>query len=143
MEETIQVTERFEKRRLIITLGEKDAPAQYAWQGVTFTSREDGSDFKPPMDEMRPATVEEVQAHIGQAVLDLQAVISAKDALIAQVRAEHDITIAGWEANVTTLRAELDARNEQITSLQQTMAQMAEAHSRDREKLLAAKTALA
>lgn len=120
--ETIQIVERFEKRRLIVTLGEAGAPAQYTWEGVLFTERQDGSEFRAPAAEYRPATAEEVEQYLGKAAIDIQAAIEAKDAVIASVRAEAATQLAAKDESIAALRAHVEEQQQVITQLRSELA---------------------
>ena len=82
------ITETIEKRRLIVTLGEAQAPASWAWDAMRFLRNDDGSDAAPPQTVTVPCTEAEAAAYISQAMVDLGASISAKDAQIAVLSAQ-------------------------------------------------------
>ena len=104
------ITERIEKRELIVTLGAHAAPASYRWSAMRFlTNDEDGSDAAPPQRVSVPATAEEVSAHIGEAVTSLLADIAAdtivRQALAADLDTERRARQA-LEAQVAAVPAE-------------------------------------
>lgn len=83
------ITERIEKRELVVTLGANEAPASYRWNAMRFlTNDEDGSDAAPPQRVSIPATAEEVAAHIGASVVQLLADIEADTARYQALQAE-------------------------------------------------------
>lgn len=83
------ITERIEKRELIVTLGAHEAPASYRWSAMRFlTNDEDGSDAAPPQRVSIPATAEEVSAHIGASVVQLLADIEADTARYQALQTE-------------------------------------------------------
>lgn len=86
------INQTFEKRRLIIILGENGAPAGGAWEGVVFTKNDDGSDAAPPFTKQYSASEDDVAKHISQAALDqntqLVASITRVGELTEQVKAQ-------------------------------------------------------
>ena len=84
------ITETIEKRRLVVTLGEGQAPASWHWDAVRFLRNDDGSDAAPPQNVTVPCTAQEAAAHISQSMVDLNASIAAKDASIATLTSERD-----------------------------------------------------
>lgn len=116
------ITQTLERRRLIITLGENEAPSHWQWECVAFI-RDDGVDVVAPSTKYVDCTAEEAAAHIGQAALDQLAVIEAKDrrilALAADLEAERvarredaaaaAAAAAAAQARVDALSAEIEA----------------------------------
>lgn len=92
------ITERIEKRQLIIDLGAGETPSAWRWKVMHFLSYEDGSDVAPPRQTEVVATAEEVSAHIGAAVVEQSRAIAADK--------------ADYEASVAALTAERDAWRE-------------------------------
>lgn len=107
------ITETIEKRRLVITLGEFEAPASWHWEAVRFLRNDDNTDAAPPQNVTVPCTQEEAAAHISQAMADQATAIIAKDAAIATLTAQRDTAMAAatkvaqadadWETHVRPL----------------------------------------
>lgn len=95
------ITERIEKRQLIIDLGKDEAPTAWRWRVVKFFTYADGSEAGTKHDEI-PATDEEVAEHISAAVLS-----QARD--IAADRAEMDAVKAKLASAVIALNAVVKA----------------------------------
>jgi flagellin-like hook-associated protein FlgL len=107
------IIESVEKRRLIITLGEHEAPAQWQWDCIRFL-RDDqsGKDAAPPQPVLVDATADEVAEHLGKAATDQVASLNAASAAIAEKSSALDAAnaqIADLQASVGALQAKLDA----------------------------------
>lgn len=94
------ITETLEKRRLVVTLGQFEAPSAWHWECVRFLRNDDGSDAAPPQNVSIACSAADVSAHIGQAMLDQIGVLTAKDALVAAAQAERDAAIADKDATI-------------------------------------------
>jgi hypothetical protein len=107
------ISETVEKRKLVVTLGEFEAPASWQWEAVRFLRNDDGTDAAPPQNVVVPCTPEEAAAHIGQAAIDMNATMAAKDALIAALREQLATEVAALtedrDTKVAALTAQRDA----------------------------------
>lgn len=126
--QTIEITEVYDKRELIIALGEGGVPASYRWRGTVFTRRPDGSDYAPPRTEEREATADEAAVYTSDAIVSLNAQIAAKDALIAQRAGEADErlanALAAKDADILALRANSDLMATQMQEAAALIRQM-------------------
>lgn len=96
------ITETIERRSLIITLGENEAPSHWVYEAVRFLKNDDGSDVAPPQTVRIPASPEEAAAHIGQAAIDqvrtIDQIITRHLQAQADLKASHDASTAALKA---------------------------------------------
>jgi len=99
------LTTDFQKRRIIATLGERDAVASFDVEGL-LTVKNDNVEIVSKIDH-RPATVEEVATIFGaghSAQLDNIGMLTAR---MAEQKAESDATILERNTTIFGLRSEL------------------------------------
>jgi hypothetical protein len=131
-----------ERRRLIITLGEHEAPASCQWDAVKFLRDEDGNDLVPPQRDLITATAEEVSAYLN---VTLAAERDALNARVARDAQAHAAFVASAEGDIATLRADnaaLEAERVRLDGLAAVQARMLETLTAQRD-LQAERAALA
>lgn len=107
----MSIVTTLEKRELVITLGENEAPAKWEWVCKKYVRNEEGKDEAPPHTVRIEATREDVEKHIGRAILDqaetINAMIASNDKRAAEAKEQHDKQVADLGGKLKALEENL------------------------------------
>jgi len=104
-----------ERRRLIITLGDRGIPSAFEFAVVNFFRNEAGEDEASPQHGTVAATAEEASAYIGAASVEHVAAINELTQRVAEVVAEAGQRYAALEQATAAKVAEITAERDTFT----------------------------